>query len=87
VAGKEVPVGPSRTEGPTKTGQLGEQDKWHAVLPQAIHLEPRTLLVVRAKVTDPQKKKTAPKSAITGWAHAELTELPLQGVYAARTIS
>jgi predicted aspartyl protease len=59
---------------------------WQVVLPQAIRLEPRTLLITRAKITD-QHRQAAPKSSFEGWAHAEPVEMPIRGIYTARTIS
>jgi hypothetical protein len=83
---KEVPAEQSGTEPPTEGGQKNGLHKWQAVLPQAVHLEPRTILITRAKITD-QQRRAAPKSSIEGWAHAEPSEMPIKGVYAARTVS
>jgi predicted aspartyl protease len=83
---KEASAKPSRTESPVEDGQVEGFHKWQAVLPQTVHLEHRTLLITGAKITNLQRRAT-PKSSTEGLIHAEPVEIPLRGIYAARTVS
>jgi hypothetical protein len=65
---------------------VGRLHQWQAVLPQTVYLEPRMLVITRAKIVDPQRK-AAPKSSFEGLVHAEPIEIPLRGIYTACTIS
>jgi hypothetical protein len=51
---KEASAEPSRTESPVEDGQVEGFHQWQAVLLQTVHLEPRTLLITRAMITDLQ---------------------------------
>lgn len=59
---------------------------WLAVLPQPVRLEPRSIVVTRAKIVD-QQHRIEPKTSIKGWAYAEPIEIPHRGIYSARTVS
>ena len=71
--GKESPLEGERAE---------EHQDWEAVLPQTIDLEPQALMITRAKIKGPPGR-----AAPAGWIRAEPVEVPLRGIYVARTVS
>jgi hypothetical protein len=82
----ETPTKPSRAESLAEDEQVERLQQWQTVLPQTIQLEPRTLLVMRAKIMD-ARRRSSPKAITKGWIQTEPIEMPFRGIYAARTVS